>query len=213
MQVIYIILEALHYSMGTRQKEFVDKDREARSEFYEILDGEPASKKSMIKKMRRLIDTDPDFLDPYLLIHEILLGRRDIEEADALLDNAYSRAIKLITNKKGEWPDRLEWGFLENRHIIRTLVGKGCFLWEKSENDAALELFRKLLKTNLGDNCGVRYIILAIKMNISSKKFERRFEKGGYYDHRVGDWFDENYEKFPDEFGWWEKELEAMEKS
>ena len=46
-------------------------------------------------------------------------------------------------------------------------------------------------------------------MNMTLEEFERRFDRGGYYDMDLSHWFDENYKRFDDEFGWWEKAIEG----
>ena len=132
----------------------------------------------------------------------------NLSEAEKIFNEAYERSLKLIMDKKGNWPDVLEWGWLENRHIIRTILNKAISLWKIGETDGVLNLFRKLLKTNPGDNVGARDYILAIRMNMSFEDFEKRFNKGGYYDTDLSDWFDKNYKRFPDDFDWWEKEVE-----
>jgi hypothetical protein len=33
--------------------------------------------------------------------------------------DAYLKAVKTVSDKNGNWPKALDWGFLENRHIIR----------------------------------------------------------------------------------------------
>jgi len=142
------------------------------------------------------------------LLYEILQEEGDLQEAERVLDEAYDRALKLIKDKKGNWPDLLRWGWLENRHIIRTILNKAISLWESKKMMNALDLFRKLLKTNPGDNVGARYYILAIRMDMSLKEFEKRFDRGGYYDNKLVAWFDKNYKNFPDEFDWWEKVIE-----
>jgi hypothetical protein len=48
-------------------------------------------------------------------------------------------------------------------------------------------------------------------MNMSFEEFENRFNKGGFYDNEMVEWFDENYSKFPDEFDWWKKAIEEYE--
>lgn len=69
--------------------------------------------------------------------------------------------------------DILEWGWLENRHIIRTILNKAISLWENNHMDEALNLFRNLLKTNPNDNVGARYYILAIRMNMSLENLKK----------------------------------------
>ncbi|MFQ6032356.1 MAG: tetratricopeptide repeat protein [Candidatus Zixiibacteriota bacterium] len=198
--------------MTKKLREFVDKDHRVMDAYYDLCERYTGRNAKTIKgQLRRLIEKDPDFLDSYLLLHQILQDEGNFLEAEKILDQAYGRAIELITDKKGNWPDILEWGWLENRHIIRTILNKAILLWISKETDRALDLFRKLLKTNPGDNVGARDYILAIRMDMSLEEFERRFNKGGFYDIELVEWFDKNYRKFPDEFDWWEKALEEYE--
>lgn len=169
------------------------------------------SAKTVKRQLKQLIEKDPDFFDPYLLLYELFLNEDNLPEAESILNTAYERALNLITDKKGNWPEVLEWAWLENGHIIRTILNKAMALWQSGETDGALDLLRKLLKTNPGDNVDARDFILAIRMDMSFEEFEARFNKGGYYDSDLVDWFEENYKKFPDEFEWWEKEMEKYE--
>lgn len=102
-------------------------------------------------------------------------------------------------------------GWLENRHIIRTILNKAISLWDNGKTENALELFRKLPDTNPADHVGASHYILAIRMGMSFEKFERRFNKGGYYDLELMDWFDENYKRFQDKFERWGKAVEKRE--
>ncbi len=164
----------------------------------------------MKEKLQQLIEKDPIFFDAYIMLYTILQNEGDKKNAENLLNTAYEKAIKIITDKEGEWPDVLEWGWLENRHIIRTILNKAIDLWIKQEQEQALDLFRKLLKTNPGDNVGARDFILAIKMKMSFEEFEKKFNKGGFYDSDLMNWFEKNYKKFPEEFECWEKAVEKF---
>lgn len=195
--------------MTKKQREFVDKDHQVMETYYGICEKYRRSNaKSIKRQLKKLIEKDPDFLDSYLFLYEILQHEGSLSDAEKLLNEAYERALKLIRDKEGNWPDVLEWGWLENRHIIRTILNKAISLWKIGETDSALDLFRKLLRTNPGDNAGARWYILAIRMNMSYEGFEKHFNKGGYYDSELMEWFDKNYKKFPDEFDWWEKAVE-----
>lgn len=195
--------------MTKRFKEYVDKDHRVMHAYYDLCERyDGRNIKSMKKQLEQLIEQDPDFFDSYLLLCEILEGEGNDAEAEKLLDKAYDRAVKLITDKNGNWPDVLEWGWLENRHIIRAILNKAISLWDHNEIDGALDLFRKLLKTNPNDNVGARDYILAIRMDMSFEDFENRFNKGGFYDSDMMEWFDKNYKSFPEEFDWWEKAVE-----
>lgn len=189
-----------------RQREYVDKDHEVIEDYIDLCEKyNGRNAKTIKRKLNQLIKKDPDFLDSYVFLYQILQYEGNLEEADNAINEAYERALKLITDKKGNWPDVLEWLWLENRHIIKAILNKAISLWKKEEVDNALDLFRKLLKTNPRDNAGARNFILAIRMDMSFDKFENRFNKAGYYDMELIEWFEENHKKFPDEFDWWEK--------
>ncbi len=204
-----------------KKREFVDKNRDVMEGYYDALEacydlreessGDVESLKLLRDKINQLIEKDPDFLDPYILLYEVLREEGNPQRAEKLVDDAYERAIALITDKNGNWPDIMEWAYLENRHIIRTILNKAILLWENNDSEGALELFRKLLKTNPGDNVGARYHILAIKMGMTFDEFEGQFNKGGYYDMELVDWFEDNYDDFPEEFDWWEEAIEELE--
>jgi tetratricopeptide (TPR) repeat protein len=190
--------------MGNR--EFIDKDHRIAMDFYDIQEEyNEENTAATIKKLNALIEKEPDFFDPYLLLYQILNYEEKQQEAEKFLNTAYERALKKIVDKDGNWPDIMEWGWIENRHIIRTFINKGVNLWENDQTNEALDLFRKLLKTNPNDNAGARYFILGIKMKMSYDDFNDEFDKGGYWDQDIDKWFDENVKNFPEEFGWWLK--------
>jgi len=196
------------------EREYVDKDRKVMDDYHKLIQEEPGISLLNVElkmELEKLIKKDPDFFDSYLTLFQILESEGRPSEAMKVLDEAYKRAINLITDKKGEWPDLLEWGWLENRHIIRTILNKAISLWKAGKTDDALDLFRKLLKSNPDDNIGARNYILAIRMKMSFKKFEKRFNRGGFYNSRLMDWFEENYKKFPDDFDWWDEAMEKYE--
>jgi len=167
------------------------------------------------KLARRLIREDPDHLDPYLILRQVLRETDREREAAEVLDEAYGRAVRMITDDQGRWPDVLEWGWLENRHIIRTLLNKALDHWDKGETDPALEILRRLLRMNPGDNIGARDYILAIRMGMGFREYEETFASdgpfGGYDGIKMMNWFDENIDRFPDEFGWWKEAVSALE--
>ncbi len=189
--------------------EFIDEDHEVMGPYYEILESYTGrNRKTTEKKLRKLIDRDPDFFDPYVRLAHFARSEGDSEEARILIDTAYERASRYITDEKGTWPDVLEWSWMENRHIIRAFLEKGIQSWRDENIENALDMFRKLLRTNPADNPGVRYFILAILENMSFEEFDDRFAKGGFYTPELDAWFIREIKKYPDEFGWWEKEME-----
>lgn len=196
--------------MAREPREFIDRPHSSvAGDFYDLQKWYDGTNGEYVKKrLERLIKKDPYFLDSYLLLFVILQDEGDFLEAERVLNNAYKKAIELITDEEGNWPDILEWVVLQNRHIIRTILNKAIWSWRSRNTGEALDLLRKLLKTNPRDNIGARNYILAIRMGMTFEEFEGRFNKSGYYDMELVDWFDENYKKFPDEFDWWDKAIE-----
>lgn len=175
------------------------------NEYYDFIDSAERFGAKTEKKMKEFIKKDPLFLDPYLILFELYQEEEAFEKADIILEQAHEKAVSIITDKKGEWPNELLWGFLENRHIIRTLLNKAMNLWHKEKNDQALDLLRKLLRSNPNDNIGARNYILAILLGMKFEEFETQMMvAGGYgYDGKKMMEFEMKMKDFPEEFDWW----------
>lgn len=186
---------------------FIDEDHGVMSDFYDIMDSDISSDR-LLKKMRKLIDKDADFYDPYLVVAEILFCEDKEKEGITILQNAYERAVKRIVDYKGRWPKEMAWGFLENRHLMRTIEQYAILCWEIDKINEALDIFRNLLRMNSNDNQGARYNILAIKLGLGIDEWEKPFEVihdgkiVGLDSIKVSNWFNENAPKFPEEFQW-----------
>jgi len=158
--------------------------------------------------MREFIDEprkDPYFLETYLLVAKLLEDSDCKKDAERILTLAYEKALELVTDEAGKWPDKLEWGWLENRHIIRTFIDMGLSYWKNNKPQKAYNLFKKLLKTNPNDNQGVRYFMLAILEEMSKKKFDERFGKDGFWDDKIDSWFGEKVKNHEKKFSPWLK--------
>jgi len=217
MYGIYQKLKVGEGTMSRSKREYVDEKehKEVEAAYYRLSENYNSGNAKLInikRQLKQLIKKTPDFLGSYLFLYEILQDEGKFQQAEKVLNDAFDRALELITDEEGNWPDVLEWRWIENRHIIITIESKAVSLWKEKEIDAALELLRRLLKMNPVDKVGVRYYILAIRMNIGFEEFEEYFEiDGGYYDRGIGEWFEEYYKKFPEEFGCWEKAIEKYQ--
>lgn len=197
--------------MQEKVREFIDVQRPAREEFYSLIERFGELNASEQKEaLAELIKKDPDFLDPYLLLFEILDAEGRGDEATKLLDEAYKRALRLVLNDQGNWPDVLEWGWIENRHIIRTFLTKAVDLWLEEKNDEALEILRNLFRSNPNDNPGTRYYILAIRKGMTPREFFTTFDREGFFDSSIEEWFQSHFMEFPDEFEWWIEYLKGL---
>lgn len=189
---------------------FIDKTRPIVDEFQELIHKDYDNFK-LKKELKQLIKKDPDFLNTYLKLFFILEEENNESEANKILDKAYKRAVELITNEKGEWPEIMTGDHIENQHIINSIYYKATNLWEYGKVDEALFLLRQLIKMDPEDGIGARIIILAINMNMTPEDYDKKFlVDDGYYTDMILNWFKENYHKFPHEFSNWEKEAKKL---
>lgn len=122
------------------------------------------------------------------------------------MQKGYERAMNLILNKNGKFPDSLPWGIIENRHIIRVMFNFAALLWLNGDIKNALAILRRLLKLNPDDNIGARYVIVAILEGVKSIcEFEKMFDIGnGNLDWEAQEkWFWQTASKYKSEIGWW----------
>jgi len=187
--------------------EFMDKDHIVMDEYYEATEQFHAQQVSLTDtkaSLRRLIKIDNRFLDSYLFLAQIEYDEENYEEYARLLWDAYIKALHLVANAEGDYPKSLSWSWLENRHVIRALCNFALLQWEQGRIRLSLEIYRKLLASNLNDNIGARYSILAIRLGYGPD-YEELFlpDQGPIYGLdavKMNDWFDVNAPKFADEF-------------
>lgn len=206
--VISITKEAPIQKKIDESGEFIDTEHFIEPQYDEFMDNLPDNMEKAIKRLKYFIQKDPYFFEPYLSLYELYYQNNMRKKAQEILDQGYKKAVEYIKDEKGNLPKKLRWGFLTNRHIIRILHNKALVLWNQRKTNESLELLRTILKLNPLDNSGVRYYILAIRMNMTFAEFQKRFDKDGFYDSSIDEWFDSNYKSFPDEFDWWEKETQ-----
>ncbi|MDP4000881.1 MAG: hypothetical protein Q8P83_01455 [bacterium] len=198
-----------------RIKEFTDKDHQVMDRYYELLDTN-LSKKQLKQEMESLIKEDSFFFDPYIILADIFYREKKVEQADELLEQGYDKAVWSIADHKGNWPEEVAWGWLENRHILRIISRYAYRIWEENKVDEALGIFRRLFQVNTNDNQGIRYAILAIRLGLDSDwdlKFwgEYKGQVLGLDAQKVDSWFEQNSKKFPEEFTAWFKQMEEYE--
>jgi len=187
--------------------EFTDKNRAVMDEYYEVTELFQAGQVSLSEtkqSLRQLIKIDKQFLDSYLYLAQIEYDEENYEEHWRLAWKAYFKALHLVANANGDYPKSLSWGWLENRHIVRALCNFALLQWEQDHIRLSLEIYRKLLASNLNDNVGARYSILAILLGYGPD-YEALFlpEFGPIYGldaKKMDDWFYANAPMFSNEF-------------
>jgi tetratricopeptide (TPR) repeat protein len=187
--------------------EFIDKDHAVMHEFYEITET-VRSRRKLKAEMQRLIEEDPLFFDPYLVLADVLFEEGKKEAARKLISDAYHKTVRLIADKNGSWPKEMAWGWLENRHIMRAIERYAYQVWEEGSREEALDIFRRLLRANPRDNQGARHSILAIRLGLGTDWEDQFLVKEGPMAGQALEtgplhrWFEENAKQFPEEFDW-----------
>jgi tetratricopeptide (TPR) repeat protein len=201
-----------------RFEEFLDKARNARDKYYELTESYEVREVTFAEvyaDMKQLIEQDEEFLDPYLEIAEMAHETGEYDLYQNMLWRAYMAGVRLVANKTGEYPKSLPWSWHENRHVIRALNNFALMQWEIGEARLALEIYRKLLASNLNDNIGARCSILALRLGYTPE-YEAEFlpEKGPAYGLdaiKMNKWFMDNASSFKEEFAEFEKHLDDFE--
>ncbi|MEA3492729.1 MAG: hypothetical protein U9R27_12635 [Campylobacterota bacterium] len=192
---------------------FYDTDRyEVNQMYWDFLDSKISEESDKsIKTLKKIIKKDPNFFDPYITLHEYYYANKDFGDAAKILNRGYGKAMDLVLNN-GRFPDELEWGYIENRHVIRMISQFGMFLWEIEDKEEALEVFMQLLKSNINDNIGARYAIVAMLEGFESMAhYEQKFMGShgfGLDAMAVEEWFSEASKKHKEVIGWWFEEVE-----
>lgn len=191
-----------------KEYEFIDIDRfEVNEMYWEFLESEDADDaKKSIKSLKKMIKIDPDFFDTYISLHEYYLYNKEPKYALDILTKGFERAMNLVL-KNGRFPDKLNWLFLENRHIIRVIFNYAMMMWTVENKKEALKLFHLLLKSNPNDNIGARYSIVALLEGYESQEhFEEQFindDASSMDGMKMHEWFEKYSHKHKKEMAWW----------
>jgi tetratricopeptide (TPR) repeat protein len=209
LQDLIMIEDSLRYKNPKRKKqinEFMDECHEEAMEKYENIMEADLTLDQVEKEMQKLIKNYPYYFDPYRSLMDIYLEKEDYHKMEEIARKGYKKALSRIVDQKGRWPKSISWHYMENRHLVRMLDRFASELWEDGRALYAIEIYRKLLRSNPGDNIGARYNILAINLGFQFGEAEDDFPANhpGYVDaFKMDDWFQKNALDFPDEFEWW----------
>ena len=157
----------------------------------------------LLKRLDRLIELDPDYLHPYNLKANILEEKDRMEDAEECRNEAYRRALKMIVTPAGKWPDKMEWAWTENRHIMQALEEYGMMHWERGNIEQALHVFRQLFRMNPNDNQGIRFFILTIRMGISFHDYRTKILPNEQDLMLWNSDFTKYAKEYPDDFDVW----------
>jgi hypothetical protein len=139
----------------------------------------------------------PDFIPAYEYVLRMIDYLEPDEELIGLqksLEDLWFGACQNVAEKEDIFTKEVPWGWIENRPLIRGLYFKADKMWQQGKLNQANELYRKILKTNEGDNIGARYSVKATGEGMSFEEFENRFtyKKDGMtlYNEELEKWFE-----------------------
>ncbi|MFH0770885.1 MAG: tetratricopeptide repeat protein [Candidatus Peregrinibacteria bacterium] len=189
--------------------EFCDKyDPNIGVRWYELLERGMRTKKDA-KEFTAIQDEAPDFLAPYVELSHSALANGDHEEAFSIASFAYVLAVQRIADRNGDWPEIMQWAWFENRPLMRALHHYAWLLWKFGQSEHAAMILRRILRMNPGDNQGIRYELLAIRLGLSHETWDDPFfvkegpMAGQAWDAaNISAWFEREAKKFPEEFNW-----------
>ncbi len=200
-----------------RIAQFYDKNRPVMDDWYDLMERGIRTEKDA-DRLFSFLERDPDFYDPYIAISDFAFDAGDEEHAFGHAMLGYFLAVSRIADKNGDWPEVMEWAWLENRHLMRMLHHAAWMLWRLGQPEHAAQILRRILRMNPGDNQGVRDELLAIRMGLDPETWDEEFlvtdgpMAGGVYDGRkVHDWFEKHAKEYPDEFDWLFAKWKEME--
>ena len=101
------------------------------------------------------IEIDPTYADGYNHLANIAWRKGDWKQAEVL----YQKALNFAESEVKGIPRGAFWGILESRPYMRALDGLGLTAWKQGRLEEAKDIFLKMLKLNINDNQGVRYLI------------------------------------------------------
>ena len=152
---------------------------------------EADSRKERVKLAKEALSISPDCVDAYNLLAEE--ETQTIEEAKGLYQkgvDAGRRALgeKIFQEILEDGEEGHFWGMTSTRPYMRSRAGLMECLWGLGEYDAAIAHAREMLKLNLNDNQGIRYILIAYLADLKRYDELEEFMSGEHADDCSAEW-------------------------
>lgn len=140
----------------------------------ELLGGSRNDAKRAEKLLMKALEIDRNNVQTYIGFSHVYGFLKDRKRAGEHIKKAYDETVK----KFPVWPQRMEWGDMDNRAYMRAIQYRADLYADKGEKEKAIELYRLLLKLNPNDNQGVRYTISGLYAGISGEEINQMFDEG-----------------------------------
>lgn len=120
---------------------------------------EVESRKERIKLAKEALAISPDCADAYNLLAEE--EAKTLEEAKDLYQKGVEAGRRALGEKMFKVDEGHFWGYTPTRPYMRSRAGLMECLWELEEHDEAIAHAKEILRLNVNDNQGIRYILIA----------------------------------------------------
>lgn len=128
----------------------------------------------------------PDCADAYNILAED--AAKSLEKAKEYYRHGMEAGRRTIGEKGFKEMTGHFWGFLETRPYMRARTGLMQCLWEGENHDEAIGHARELLRLNVNDNQGIRYILITYLANLGRYDELESFMNGQYKDDGMAEW-------------------------
>jgi|GEM_PF-1046028 len=113
-------------------------------------------------------EDDPDNSPGTILEAHAAMGIMNLRHRDLFEANRWLQECMYILERRypSGLPKKLDWRRLEDRAIMRALIGLGHLAYEKKDNDRAKSYYEKLVKADKRDELGIRRYLEALEQGI-----------------------------------------------
>lgn len=148
---------------------------------------EAESRKERIRLAKKALSVSPDCADAYNLLAEE--AATTIQEAK----DYYSKGIEAGRRFLGEEIFKEDyghfWGYVPSRPYMRSKAGLMECLWELGKHDEAIGHAHEMLRLNISDNQGIRYILIRYLLELGRyDELEEFMNRGDYRDDCAAEW-------------------------
>jgi tetratricopeptide (TPR) repeat protein len=152
-------------------------------EAVEIMDSNPVRAEQIFKKI--ISKCGEGHIDAILHLGFLYNDTGKNVAGEAMIRKAHAVIVQIIPETFDLDNERIPWGWLENRPLLRTFHAIGLEFMKKNQYGKAIEKFEFVLKVNPSDNQGVRYLMADCFFYLN--KYDKFFELDKLYsdDHTV----------------------------
>ncbi|MHB8280843.1 MAG: SEC-C metal-binding domain-containing protein [Candidatus Humimicrobiaceae bacterium] len=148
---------------------------------------EADNRKERIRLAKEALSVSPDCADGYNLLAEE--EAKTIGEAKKLYQKGVIAGRRALGEEIFKEDAGHFWGYLPTRPYMRSLEGLMECLWGLGSHEEAISYAKVMLKLNVNDNQGIRYILIAYLLELGRyDELEKFMEKGGYKDDCMAEW-------------------------